>query len=565
MKVLYVAFVWNQHQPFYRDTLRNQYIMPWARLHGSKDYYAMAALLEQFPVIHQTFNLTPSLLKQLEDYLSGSEDYYQQVARPAAGLGAGEKRFLLQHYFDIQWDRVIKKHPRYARLLEKQGHTREPAAVAHALERFNEQDYRDLQVWFNLAWIDPEVRQDGDFLAALEEKGENFTEAERRRLMESQLALLGRIVPIHRRLQEKKQIEIMTTPFYHPLLPLIMDNYSALRASPGLPLPRRYRYPEDALEQMKLSREQYRRLFGREPRGVWPPEQAVSPEVIPLCADLGFTWTISDEQILARSLGVEIIRDAYGHVLNGDVLYRPYLVGGGGAEMAMVFRDHHLSDRIGFEYQHFYPGDAAADLVHRLHRIRENLEWSSAAALVTISLDGENAWEWYSGDKGPFLRDLYRRLSEEKTLRCVTVSEYLAEHPPCRRIRDLFTGSWVDHSLNRWIGTENKNALWNLLLEAREAVERYGLGSTPDPVKLTRALHNLYIAEGSDYPWWVDSMPYYLAAPFESLFRKHLTNVYRSLGWSVPPRFATPLINPQPGEAAWKHDPLTGPVSMLQG
>jgi alpha-amylase/alpha-mannosidase (GH57 family) len=484
--------------------------------------------------------------------------------RPAEELSEAEKRFLLQHYFDIQWDRVIARYPRYRELLDLQGRAREPERVEQALQRFSTRDYRDLQVWFNLAWIDPETRQAGAALKALEEKGRDFSEADRAAVTENQAEIMRRIVPTHRRLREQGIIEMITTPFYHPILPLIIDNHSALRASPGLPLPRRFTYPQDASVQMRLACDQYRGLFGDQPKGVWPSEQAVSPEVIPLFCSYGFEWTISDEQILAKSLGEEINRDGYGHVLNGDLLYRPYRVSGGGAEMAMVFRDHHLSDRIGFEYQNFRPEDAAADLVHRLHKIRENLSWSPDVHLVTISLDGENAWEWYQGDKGPFLHSLYRRLSEDPTLKCVTVSEHLAAHPPTRRISRLFSGSWVDHSVTRWIGTENKNVLWDYLLYAREAVERYSESAAPDPDKLQKALRAIYIAEGSDYPWWIDSMPYYLSAPFDALFRKHIANVYRIIGAPLPAHLQCPLATPRPGEQPFCIDPLTGPIPMVQ-
>ncbi|MEW5785255.1 MAG: glycoside hydrolase family 57 protein [Bacillota bacterium] len=564
MKTLDVAFVWNQHQPFYQDTETGHLIMPWVRLHGSKDYTQMAAVLEHYPSVHQTFNLTPSLLEQLDSYLSGSEDYYAKVMKPPGELSAGEKRFLLTHYFDIQWERVIQHHPRYRELLELQGRVREPAKIEAALDRFSPADYRDLQVWFNLSWIDPETRGRDPLLRALEEKGRNFTEDDRLAVQERQLNLIRQVVPLHSTLREKGQIELITTPYYHPIMPLIIDSHSALRATPGLPLPRRFSYPQDACTQISLAREQFRRFFGGKPAGIWPPEQAVCPELIPLFTLYGFSWTITDEQILARSLGEEIVRDAYGHVLNGDLLYRPYLAAHTGAEMAVIFRDHHLSDRIGFEYQYFRPEDAAADLVHRLHKIRENLAWSPDSHLVTISLDGENAWEWYQGDKGPFLHSLYQRLSAEPHLRCVTVSEHLAEHPPQRRINHLFTGSWVDHNVNRWIGTENKNALWELLLDAREAVERYRQNGSPDEARLKRALRNLYIAEGSDYAWWVDSMPYYLAAPFEALFRKHLANAYRAVGAPVPSRLQNPLLAPRPGETAFEADPLAGPIPMVQ-
>ena len=560
---LYIAFVWNQHQPFYLDGVSGALIMPWVRLHAGKDYYQIAAILERYPKIRQTFNLTPSLLEQLERYQAGEEDYYQKVSKPAETLSDEEKRYLLLHFFDIHWDKVVGQYPRYRELLELQGRVREPGAVAGALKRYRPGDYRDLQVWFNLAWIDPEIRRSDPLFSELVEKGRGFTEGELGRVMERQGELLKKVIPQHRRLQEQGQIELMTTPYYHPIMPLLIDSRSALRASPELPLPRRFQFPQDGCAQLSLALEQYRRLFGSRPKGAWPSEMAVSPETVALLRAYHFDWSISDEQILARSLGAEVIRDDCGHVMNGDLLYRPYRVRGGGAEIAMVFRDHYLSNRIGFEYQHFQPEDAAADLVHRLKKIRENLGWSKESYLVTLSLDGENAWEWYPGDKGPFLHSLYRRLSEEPDLRCCTVSEFLAANPPQRVVDNLSTGSWVDHSLARWIGTKNKNLLWDSLLQAREAVERCREESSCEQERLDQALRYIYIAEGSDFPWWIDSMPYNLAAPFEALFRKHLAAVYRSLGEAAPGRLSRPLAHPQSGENAFRGDPLAGPLSMV--
>lgn len=560
-----VAFVWNQHQPYYRDTGKGELIMPWVRLHGAKDYYSMAAILKKYPGIRQTFNLTPSLLAQLEYYLHGKADYYQKVLKPVEELSSGEKQYLLHHYFDIQWEKVIARYPRYLELLECQGRVREPGKVKEAVNKFTAQDYLDLQVWFNLVWIDPELRKEDTLLGSLERKGANYNHKDLDILKQKQLEILSRVLSVHRDLFDKGQIEMMNTPYYHPIMPLLIDNHSALRASPGLSLPGRFQYPQDACAQIKKGREQFRRLLGREPRGIWPPEQAVSPEVIPMFVSYGFIWTISDEQILARSMGEEIVRDGYGHVLNGDLLYRPYRVKAAGAEMDIIFRDHHLSDRIGFEYQNFPPDDAAADLVNRLKKIRADLSWSPHRHLVTISLDGENAWEWYRGDKGPFLNSLYRRLSEDPYLNCVTVSEHLAANPPRRSIDSLHTGSWVDQAVTRWIGSENKNKLWNYLLKARAAVDKYARSGKVDRSNLDRAMENIYIAEGSDFPWWIDSMPYYLAAPFDALFRKHLANVYRSIGVPVPSHLSCPLMAPEKGKSSPAEDPLAGPVAIVKG
>ena len=297
--------------------------MPWVRLHAAKDYYRMAALLEDYPRIRQTFNLTPSLLTQLEDYLQGAEDYYLRAAKPVKDLTGGEKHFLLQHYFDIHWERVIALWPRYRQLLDKQGRRREPETAAEALALFTGQDYLDLQVWFNLTWIDPQVRAEDEELSRLQSKGENFTEEDKRLVLAKQREIMTKVIPVHRELAARGQIEIITTPFYHPIMPLIIDSRSALRASPGLALPESYSYPEDAAKQVVMAAAQYRRYFGHNPRGIWPPEQAVSPETLALFSEHGFAWTISDEDILARSLNIEFYRDYSGHVLNGSELYRP--------------------------------------------------------------------------------------------------------------------------------------------------------------------------------------------------------------------------------------------------
>jgi alpha-amylase/alpha-mannosidase (GH57 family) len=562
MKPLYIAFIWNQHQPFYKDTAKNEYIMPWLRLHATKDYYSMAAILRKYPSIHQTFNLTPSLLAQLDDYLRGAEDYYLRVMKPVHQLTREEKKFLLHHYFDIHWERVIARWPRYNQLLTKQGRCKEPASVETALNRFVDQDYLDLQVWFNLVWIDPELRETDPELSALQKQGRNFSEDDKTKVLNKQWEIMRNVLPIHKELALHGQIELITTPFYHPIIPLIIDSRTALRATPGLHLPETFCYPEDASDQTVKAVNQFRRHFDFLPRGIWPPEQAISQEAAALFADLGFSWTITDEDILARSLHTEIYRDSYGHVLNSEILYRPYRFNVGEREMAVIFRDHHLSDRIGFVYHQMSPQHAVDDLFHRFHKIRESLANSGESHLVTIALDGENAWEWYPNDKQEFLQRLYRRMSEEPLLRTVTVTEFLNEHPPACCLEQIHSGSWVDHSLTRWIGSESKNKLWQMLLAARRMLEEMRGKISPD--QLLRAKDNLFIAEGSDYTWWVDSMPYYLAAPFEALFRKHLLNAYIEVGCTPPPYLNEPVILPKCGEPAWINDPLAGPATMVQ-
>lgn len=561
MKPLYIAFIWNQHQPFYQDTEKKEYIMPWVRLHATKDYYQMAAILRHYPQIRQTFNLTPSLLEQLEDYLQGANDYYLRVMKPAANLTQADKRFLLQHYFDIHWERVICLWPRYDQLLTKQGRCKEPASVDAALSHFTAQDYLDLQVWFNLVWIDPEVRENDTELMSLQHKGRYFTEEDKKFVLQKQWEIIRQVVPVHKELAQKGQIELITTPYFHPIMPLIIDTRAALRATPGLNLPNTFSYPEDAAEQLMKAINQFRHYFDGLPQGVWPPEQAVSPETLSLFSQYGFNWTVTDEDILARSLQIEFYRDGSGHVLNADELYRPYKIKHHNGEMAVLFRDHLLSDRIGFVYHQMSLDHAVDDLIHRFHKIREAVSNCEGPHVVTLALDGENAWEWYPNDKNEFLHKLYSRLSRETLLQTVTVSDFLKEYPPSRQLEQIYSGSWVDHSVTRWIGSKSKNQLWELLLAARRMLEKVRGFITSE--QLLQAKENLLIAEGSDYTWWVDSMPYYLAAPFEALFRKHLINVYRACEQDIPLALQQPIIQPQHGEPAWIDDPLAGPTAMV--
>ena len=590
IKPLHVALVWNHHQPYYKDEARDLYLMPWVRLHTTRNYYQMAAILEDYPLLRVTFNLTPVLVRQMEDYAAGAEDLYLLAAGDAESLGEEERRFLLTHYFDLNAETSIEPYPGYRELWELRGRDNRAETVGEALARFTAADYRDLQVWFHLVWTDPELREKDPFLRRLMEKGRGFTEEEKKGLLRRHREIIRATLPLYRRLDEAGQIEAITTPFYHPILPLLIDTASARRADPGLAVPP-YSAPQDAAAQLELALAFHAERFGRAPRGLWPAEHAVSPEMVPLLARAGIRWTISDEQVLARSLGVEIRRDGEGNVLNPGMLYRPYRAVHGGGEVAMVFRDHVLSDLIGFEYRKMPGEEAAADLCRRLGRIRDALRGEPGNHLVTIALDGENPWEWYPGDKTVFLHALYRNLSADPGFRAVTVGSYLEENPPEAVIDRLATGSWVDGSLARWIGSPAKNRAWELLADARSALLAAEKGDEADgaraplpapapagqpglagghprlaarPPRERRALReareHLYAAEGSDYTWWLDSMPAHLAAPFDALLRQRLIRLYESLGRTPPPGLSQPLVEGASREA-WNPE---GPLAMAR-
>ncbi|HTF99121.1 MAG TPA: glycoside hydrolase family 57 protein [Nitrospirota bacterium] len=532
---LSIAFVWHMHQPYYKDDITGSYILPWVRMHGIKDYYDMPAILGNFPAIHQTFNLVPSLLKQIRDYVENhAEDKFLALTlKPAAELDREEKLFLLKNSFLANWDTMIRPYPAYWQLLDRRGYSVSPNDLQNATRYFSTQDYLDLQVWFNLTWFDPLFKQSDAFLQGLLRKGSGYTENEKKILVDKQREIMSLIIPEYRKLAQEGRIELTTTPFYHPILPLLYDTDLAKVAVPDIRLPSsRFAHPEDAHAQIQQALIYHEKLFGSRPSGMWPSEGSVAEEIIPLIADAGIRWIGTDEGVLSRSLGVHIDRDFAGNMKNPEVLYKPYLAGKGDKRVAIIFRDHTLSDLIGFVYSKWDYKNAVHDLIDRLHRVRRSL--SGGPHLVSIILDGENAWEYYQNDGRDFFLYLYERLSAEQGLRCVTVGEYLQEHPAETAIERLHAGSWINANYRVWIGHEEDNQAWDLLEQTRSALTDYA-GRGGDPDKLAKAWEEIYIAEGSDWCWWYGDDHYSENdAEFDLLFRTHLLNVYRIIGLDSP-------------------------------
>jgi alpha-amylase/alpha-mannosidase (GH57 family) len=532
---LSIAFVWHMHQPYYKDDITGSYILPWVRLHGIKDYYDMPSLLSDFPAVHQTFNLVPSLLKQIQDYVeNNATDKFLDVAlKPAAELNQDDKRFLLKNSFMANWDTMIKPYRSYWQLLDRRGYSVSPNDLENATRYFTTQDYLDLQVWFNLTWFDPLFKNNDPLLKGLLQKGSAFTENEKILLIQKQREVMALIIPEYKRLAAMGRIELTTTPFYHPILPLLCDTDLAKVAVPDIHLPvERFAHPEDARVQVDRALAYHENLFGSLPAGMWPAEGSVAEDILPLLAERGIAWIGTDEGVLSRSLGIHIERDFAGIMKNPEVLYKPYLAGKGDKRVSIVFRDHTLSDLVGFVYSKWDYKNAANDLIDRLHRVRQGL--SRGPHLVSIILDGENAWEYYQNDGRDFFLYLYERLSKEQGLRCVTVGEYLKENPAQDSIERLHAGSWINSNFRVWIGHEEDNQAWDLLTKTRRALTDYVSGGG-DPDKLSRAWEEIYIAEGSDWCWWYGDDHYSENdEEFDLLFRTHLMNVYRIIGLDVP-------------------------------
>ena len=540
-----VALLWHMHQPFYQDLVTGEHILPWVRLHALKDYYGMVALLREFPAVKATFTLVPSLLVQLEAFArdEARDPTLALSLKPAEALTDEDKRFILANFFHAQRARMIEPYPRYAELLRRR---EQAGGNGGAIRSFSEQDFRDLQVWHKLVWIDPFWLDHDSRLTALVAQGRSFTEDDKQTLRDVELEILRRVVPEYAAASARGQIEIAASPFYHPILPLLCDTDVYLRTHPQSRMPRqRFRHSEDALAQLERAAQYHERLFGRRPAGLWPSEGSVSDAMVPLASQAGFSWMATDEAILARTLNTGLTRDGYGHLEQPDVLYRPYAVRSGGREVTCFFRDHVLSDLIGFTYASWHPTAAAQDFVGRIVEAgrRFSARTGGAEAVVPIILDGENAWEHYEGQGRPFLRALYSALANHAELQTVTFGEATAL--PSVPLNGIFPGSWINGDFYIWIGHPDDHRAWGQLADARQALESPGPSATADGIE--RAREELYIAEGSDWFWWYgDDHSSAHDLEFDDLFRRHLRNVYRSLDKPVPEELYLTNITTQP-------------------
>ena len=514
-----LCFVWHMHQPFYKDLVTGEYKLPWTRMHGLKDYYGMVQILEEFPSIHQTFNVVPSMIAQLDEYASGTarDGFLRLALKPAEELTEPEQQFLLKYFFQANVAHMVYRYARYGELYELH---------LKAGRYFGPQDYRDLQVLSQVAWFDELFLSSDVEIKALVAKGRGYSLADQRLMGRKQLEILGHVLPVYEKFAATGQIEVSTTPYYHPILPLLCDSDIAGVSHPHVPLPTRFRYPEDARHQLRTAREYMQTRLNITPAGLWPSEGSVSDEALVLAADAGFKWFATDNGVLSRTLG-----GPAGAVET----YRPYLWRHDGRQMHALFRDHYLSDLVGFVYSKMGAEEAAE---HFLGRIRENC--GGRDSLVPIILDGENAWEYFPESGRAFLRHLYARIEADPQMQAVTVSEGIARHP-APTIDRIFPGSWINSNFDIWIGAEEDNRAWEYLLRARQAYDLYA--TTVSPERRALAYEELLISEGSDWCWWYG--PEHDSAnriEFDQLYRDHLANVYRALDQTPPDELSRPIL-----------------------
>lgn len=542
MPSLRVILLWHQHQPFYKDLVTGEYRLPWVRLHALKDYYGMVKLLDEFPNVHQNFNLVPSLMVQIQDYAAGTaqDPFLRIAAKPAKDLSLDERRFALQYLFQANPQNVIGRYPRYRELWDR---FREHGHHPDRAERFFQaQDYTDLQVLSQIAWFDEFFLEEKE-IAGLVAKGHQYSLDDQKFVIDREKELIARVLPAHAEGAKKGSIELSATPFYHPILPLVCDTGAGAISSPGLPLPQnRFRHPEDAREQIVRGLDLHEKVFGLRPKGIWPSEGSVSEEVLAIAHNVGVHWMATDEGVLGRSTGLFFARDAGGRLPGhlAEKLYNIHRYENGSTAMHLVFRDHTISDLIGFVYSGMAPDEAARHLINNIKEAAKPVLAKGRDAVVSIILDGENAWEYYPKSGREFLRRFYDGLQREPGLEALTISEAIARHKDFGKLSSLTPGSWINANFNVWIGAPEDNRAWDYLYHAREFYAQNAARASEEQRRV--AFDEILIAEGSDWNWWYG--PEHHSAndrDFDELYRKHLSNVYQALGATPPDYLAQPI------------------------
>lgn len=538
---LNVVLCWHMHQPQYRDLITGSYALPWTYLHAIKDYVDMAAILEAIPKARAVVNFSPVMLEQLVDYTGQIQDYLTHqkplrdgllaaLADTPQSLGTQEYAALVHACLRVNKERLINRFPPYLRLADLATRfSQEPEMMFYLSEQF----LADILVWYHLAWIGETVRGD-QRIKQLTGKGQGFNRDDRRLLVEVIGELVGSVIKRYRALSDSGQVELSMTPSAHPILPLLISLDCAHDAMPGADLPLLSCYPggeERARWHIREGKHMFKQYFGVEPQGCWPSEGGISADALKLLGESDFRWAASGEKVLHNSLIKSNQMDGVAHT---QWLYQPYQVKG--SDIECFFRDDGLSDLIGFTYSTWHGDDAVNNLVHHLENIAGACA-DKANHVVSIILDGENAWEYYPDNAFHFLTSLYKKLSDHKGLELTTFGDYLTKtqtsRPPAV-LKEMVAGSWVYGTFSTWVGDPAKNRGWDMLCDAKRAFDT-AVSAGLQGEQLHAAETQLAVCEGSDWFWWFgDYNPTEIVSDFEKLFRLHLSNLYRLIGQPVP-------------------------------
>lgn len=531
---LQLVLCWHMHQPQYRNGIDGRYLKPWTWLHGIKDYADMAAHLETVPGAKAVVNFSTILLEQIADYAARIERWRREGepigdalldalagAAPETPLA---RRALTRACLHANRPHMIEAFPAYASLA-----ARAESALA-AETPLDEPAFRDLLVWYHLAWTGESMRREHALVGELMRQGGGFTIEAGRALLELIGRVLAGLVPRYRQLAEEGTVELSMTPHAHPIMPLLIDPRAALETIPDAPLPST-RYPggrERCRWHIVRALELFDRHFGRRPQGCWPSEGGLSEDVLSLLDEAGFAWTATGTNVLRHSLG-----DG-----TEQAQFRRWQAARDRAGPALFFRDDALSDRIGFEYSTWDAAHAVEDFVARLEAIRR--EWSEPVPpVVSIIMDGENAWEHFPYNAWFFLQHLYSRLAAHPDIELTTFEALLRDGAPCAELPRLAAGSWVYGNFAIWIGDAEKNRAWELLAEAKNTVDRVLASRDLDPAARAAILEQLAVCEGSDWFWWLGGdNSAENRVDFDDLFRTQLTALYYRLGEPPPDSLA---------------------------
>ncbi len=531
-----LAFLWHMHQPDYRHPESGHFVLPWVLLHAIKDYSDMASHLERHPGIRCTVNFVPVLLDQIEDYCDqlATRQWRDPLLRIAAhpepdALSADDRDWLLDMAFRCHAPTMLEPFAPYRRLRDLLAFVK--VQDANALSYLSGHYYADLATWFLLAWSGESLRRDGQVVPELMAKGDAFTLADRERLLAELGGVLKQLIPRYRALGERGQVELSCTPANHPLAPLLIDFNAAREAWPESPLPSAPEYPGGRSRvdtHLAAALSGHERRFGKAPAGLWPAEGALSQPFLNQIGDAGLQWTASSHGVLRHSAGNQAPTTIPWQAPEGTP-----------GDLTLFFRNEHLSDLIGFEYAKWHGRDAAQHFMTEL----KALHLQNQNSLITVFLDGENAWEYYPYNAWYFFSDLYCALEKNTAIRTVTLSEAAAVHRSRRaRLPRLTAGSWVFGTLSTWIGNPDKNRAWDLLCEAKLCADRALQGERLTPEERATILQRLAVCESSDWFWWLgDYNSPQSVACFDTLFRENVKSLYRLLRLPVPVSLDHPI------------------------
>ena len=519
------------HQPPYKSPVSGEYLLPWVLLHSMRDYLDMPILARRHEAVKPVFNFSPGLLSQVAEYadVTAWDSFLAAAMKPPAETTGSERLFLLDNFLALNHETMVKPYPRFAELADKATSYAKRNSV---IGRFSDQEFCDLQVWYFLSWAGDTLREDSR-VAELLVKGRDFTQDDKESFRSAVLELLGRIKPLLQELVATGGAEVSCSPMYHPILPLLISSQSAREALPDVRLPAGlFAGPEDARHQIVMGLDYVSSQLGMPVRGMWPSEGAVSEPALELMERAGVRWIATDEKMLPSGEGPLGAK--------GRRLYKPWRRG----KTAVFFRDARLSDLIGFTYARWEPEVAVRHFIGEL--AREAQGCGLARPVITIAMDGENAWEYYLHGGMKFIDELYRKLAADDRFEVVSPSDVLDEGEELPELPRITAGSWIDGTFSTWIGDPVKNRAWEQLTSARNAVQSGLVKNHLPQQERDKILDLMMRAEASDWFWWYGKGHSSQYDPeFDLLFRHHLIAIYRRLGMHPPSELDRPLEPPR--------------------